>query len=97
MMRCCPRLNRSEIAVNLSIDTDVAADAPGTLEAQCRLAEREATAALVELSARMFIHPGLHDGMRSSPAFQYWQACRERAQQLRARLDATQGEARVAA
>lgn len=83
--------------MNPSIDSAAAADAPDALEAQWRAAERDAAAALVALSTRMFIDPRLHDGMRSSPAFQQWRACRARAEQLRERLDARQGVPEFAA
>jgi hypothetical protein len=72
----------------MSPHTDAATDPCGTLEAEVRAAERDASAALVALSERIFIRPAMHDGLRGSESFRHWRACSDRARQLRERLDA---------
>lgn len=51
-------------------------------------AQREAASAAMEVSASVFNRPGQHDSVRSSSAYQRWQACRERARQLGHLLEA---------
>jgi hypothetical protein len=72
------------------MDMRIAAEAEERrhLESQCRDAERQASADLMALSARLFIHPTLHDGLRTSVSFRQWCERREHARQLRERLDA---------
>jgi hypothetical protein len=89
MLRCLRRRLERRTAPEDTMHTPPPADTDSrhTLELQCSAAERQAAAALMELSARMFVRPALHDGLRGSPLFQRWQACREQAHRLRQRLD----------
>ena len=57
------------------------------LRVRCCAAEREASAALIALSERVFIRPALHDRLRASEPFAHWRACCERARHLREQLD----------
>lgn len=57
------------------------------LRSQVQAAEHETSAALFALSSRAFICPALHDSVRSSASYRHWQACGERARQLKRQLD----------
>jgi len=56
------------------------------LKAQYADSVREAQSALTQLSASVFNRPQLHDRVHSSPPFQRWLSCRERASALEQRI-----------